>query len=193
MTHTDQPESCTLRPTTLGSQVICVQCGPECECTVCLPDNKTTDTTDTTDKIYALWYGGYSYSAPDMSDLEVFDSVEQAEQVLVDRYWSGLGSTPLAINYADGRQEYTAFPCVDGATEMQIYYYDPRSVADHGDYPEPDKIIKLPCRHYYRAGLMYVHEEDLDSVARERARKGQSPPECEKCGEAYRPDGRIDQ
>lgn len=44
------------------------------------------------------------------------------------------------------------------------------------------------CLHSWVGGMIYVHDEDLESVARERAEWG-GTVECEKCDAIYVPDG----
>lgn len=46
------------------------------------------------------------------------------------------------------------------------------------------------CLHAWVAGMMYVHEEDLDSTARERAEWG-GTVECEKCEMTYVPENVV--
>jgi hypothetical protein len=36
----DEPGGCAIRRTSLGGGVICAKCGPDCECTVCLPQDE---------------------------------------------------------------------------------------------------------------------------------------------------------
>lgn len=42
------------------------------------------------------------------------------------------------------------------------------------------------CLHAWVAGMMYVHEEDLEATARDRAEWG-GTVECEKCDMIYAP------
>lgn len=42
--------------------------------------------------------------------------------------------------------------------------------------------ISEECRHSWVAGMMYVHDEDLDAVARMRT------VECERCEVVYSPE-----
>lgn len=76
-------------------------------------------------KVSALWYGGYSFSAPLIIDyLEIFDSIAEAEQEFIDRY-----------NNISGQ-----YPCVSDNTEMHIF----KGI----DIPinEPDLIISIGKR-----------------------------------------------
>lgn len=45
----------------------------------------------------------------------------------------------------------------------------------------------MKCLHAWVAGMMYVDDMDVASVAEERAAKGLSPVECEKCERVYQP------
>lgn len=44
-----------------------------------------------------------------------------------------------------------------------------------------------PCQHSWVSGMMYVDEQDLATVARERAANGSTLPECERCELVYDP------
>jgi hypothetical protein len=88
--------------------------------------------------IYGLWWGGYSYSHSEMEDCEVFDSVEDAQHVLKDRYDSN-GQRHCKVRRADGRVEETLFPAVGQESEIHLYLSDPRESSD----PYPDKRAYL--------------------------------------------------
>lgn len=53
---------------------------------------------------------------------------------------------------------------------------------------ESEETEPKDCRHSYVAGMLYVHDEDLDTIAETRKAKGLSPIECEKCDKVYDPD-----
>lgn len=93
--------------------------------------------------IYALWWGGCSYSHGDMdTDLEVFTSVTAAGTALQDRYHSN-GVWRQTFRYADGRTESSLLPSVDAlTTQMDVYLYDPRAVVA----PYPDVRLTLGPR-----------------------------------------------
>lgn len=84
--------------------------------------------------VYAMWYGGYSYSYGEIpEDLEVFPSIRAAGEALRARYESN-GWRTAPVHYADGRQALTLFPAVDTTCSMDIYRYDPRTA--HEPYPD---------------------------------------------------------
>lgn len=93
--------------------------------------------------IYAMWWGGCSYSYGELDrDLEVFTSVQRAGEALQERYASGGGYT-VPMVYADGRSERTLTPAVTAHdTSMTVYLYDPRQVVD----PYPDIRLTLGPR-----------------------------------------------
>jgi hypothetical protein len=73
-------------------------------------------------KVYALWFGGSSYSAPEVArDTEEFRSIKQAKRIFDCR--------------EDNSDGYT--PCVE-SSEMQLFFSDPRESSD----PYPDRIIR---------------------------------------------------
>lgn len=39
----DTERGCTLGPSTLGSQVVCIECGDDCECYVCVPYDEESE------------------------------------------------------------------------------------------------------------------------------------------------------
>lgn len=53
-------------------------------------------------------------------------------------------------------------------------------------FDQTDETPKA-CRHSWVAGMMYVSDEDVASVAEERAAKGIRPVECETCEKVYAP------
>lgn len=74
--------------------------------------------------------------------------------------------------------EINAAHALAGHVEDLLEWLDKGGFAPGGDEP--------PCQHSWVAGMMVVHPEDLDMVARERARHGETV-ECAKCEEVYRP------
>lgn len=63
---------------------------------------------------------------------------------------------------------------------------------DRQQRPSSNNIVDgsalTECSHEWVAGMMIVHPEDLDQVARERSRmRGCSPVTCSKCDEEYLP------
>jgi len=82
-------------------------------------------------KVYGMWYGGSSYTAPnqfDRRDVEEFKSLAHAKYVFEQRFF-------------DSR-----YPCVGDDAEMQIFFYDP---FEDGD-AYPDRIIKQGPRRGIR-------------------------------------------
>jgi hypothetical protein len=49
-----------------------------------------------------------------------------------------------------------------------------------------EEFTPYECMHSGVAGMMYVHDEDLDIVAAQRAANGAGPIECGKCDAVYR-------
>ena len=88
-------------------------------------------------KVYGLWWGGSSYAVPDMSSLEVFDSIEHAETALGERFATG-GFFPQTFHFANGIKDSVLCPTVDENTQITLYLSLPNS-----DDPYPDKIITL--------------------------------------------------
>ena len=77
-------------------------------------------------KVYAVWYGGPSYSAPYVQDhTEEFDSIQEAK----DTFWRRADFDPY-------------YPCVEDS-EMQLFFYDPR---DNTVDPYPDRILTMGPR-----------------------------------------------
>lgn len=88
--------------------------------------------------IYALWYGGASYSPGEISrDLEVFETIEDAAIEADNRRKCG-DWYACDFRYADGRVEQSKCPAVGDDSEMQVWYIDPREDRD----PYPDRLIK---------------------------------------------------
>jgi hypothetical protein len=56
----------------------------------------------------------------------------------------------------------------------------------HADAIQALRLELDPCAHSWVAGMMYVHEEDLDTVYAARAARGETI-ECENCDQVYRP------
>jgi hypothetical protein len=77
-------------------------------------------------RVYALWYGGSNYAAPEIKDREEFRSLRAAKAA----FWRRADFDPY-------------YPCVDkeGCT-MEVYRTDPAGMADS----YPDLIIKLGPR-----------------------------------------------
>jgi hypothetical protein len=88
-------------------------------------------------KVYGLWYGGASYSAPDHADLELFDSIEAAKEELRSRF-NGRGK----INYVNSELDECGTPGVDETSEMLLFIMD--AVPEQGEYP--DFVLKFGPR-----------------------------------------------
>jgi hypothetical protein len=85
-------------------------------------------------KVWTLWYGGASYAAPGVDDIEEFSSLADAKEIFRLRCDCGawLG-TPL----------YT--PCVDAeTTRMHVFHHDPREEAPVDLYP--DRVLAMGPR-----------------------------------------------
>lgn len=78
-------------------------------------------------KVYALWYGGSSYAAPTLDDLEEFDSCKEARYRFQARYDNNSYGEPDT-------------PCVSDESEMHIFKSRP------GSDPYPDLILKFGPR-----------------------------------------------
>lgn len=98
-------------------------------------------------KVYGLWHGGTSYSSPENSDLEMFDSIGAAKSEFQTRYLSGRYNH---FRYADGRTNRLDTPAVDETSEMWIFLADPRESSD-GDW-YPDRTITIGARGGVRVG-----------------------------------------
>jgi len=74
--------------------------------------------------VYGLWYGGSSYSAPSVEDVEFFETVEQA----IDEFFRR-------------KNNQRVYPCVDEETcSMQIFIdNDPRVALD--PYPDSELVF----------------------------------------------------
>jgi len=78
-------------------------------------------------KVWTLWYGGASYSAPSVyreEDIEEFDSIKSAK-------W--------AFEARAGYDPY--YPCIDDSSEMHVFFKNPFNVKEY-----PDGIIYLGPR-----------------------------------------------
>ena len=77
-------------------------------------------------KTWGLWYGGSSYSAPDVErDTEEFDSIRHAKDAFDSRY----SGDPY-------------YPAVDDTSEMWLFFSDPREMSD----VYPDRVLKFGPR-----------------------------------------------
>ena len=90
-------------------------------------------------QVYALWYGGYGrYAAPSVdSDLEVFDSVEDAAIECDNRYRTG-DHFKCDVRPVGARPYIAYFPDVGTDSGMHVFLEDPRDATD----PYPDYIIE---------------------------------------------------
>lgn len=78
-------------------------------------------------KVYGLWYGGSSYSAPEVErDTEEFNSIQEAKDTFQRRY---------------DNDDY-ATPCVSDESEMHLFFSDPREMDD----PYPDRVLRFGPR-----------------------------------------------
>lgn len=84
-------------------------------------------------KWFGLWHGGANYSAPDMSHLETFDSIEEAKHALWEREATGYFSR-VPFKYAGGETVEVHTPNVDKDSEIHLYAGDPRLSRD--SYPD---------------------------------------------------------
>lgn len=73
-------------------------------------------------KVFAQFYGGSSYAAPDVDDVEEFQSLAAASDALRERI--------------AGQDSY--FPAVSDDAQFTIFFYDPRGEFD----AYPDRIIR---------------------------------------------------
>jgi hypothetical protein len=79
-------------------------------------------------KVYGLWCGGSSYSAPEVErDTEEFDSIQEAKGTFQRRY---------------DNDDYPATPCVSDESEMHLFFSDPREMDD----PYPDRVLRFGPR-----------------------------------------------
>ena len=75
-------------------------------------------------RVYALWYGGPSYGAPEIVDREEFKSLASARRAY------------------ESRAEFDPYyPCVE-ESEMQIFKSDPAKSTD----PYPDLVLTMGPR-----------------------------------------------
>lgn len=75
-------------------------------------------------KVFGLWYGGYNYANPELTDAEEFASIQDA----VDTFWRRADFDP-------------EFPCVE-SPEMMLYRVNPASIPD----PYPDFRLTIGPR-----------------------------------------------
>lgn len=88
-------------------------------------------------RIYGLWHGGSSYSAPYVADdVEVFDSIDAALEACRTRMYQGHWA-PQDFQYLNRAPESTLTPCVEGSS-MHVFYVDPT----HSPDPYPDAVIE---------------------------------------------------
>ena len=80
-------------------------------------------------KCWGLWYGGNSYVSPTFEDMEEFNSIQHAKNVVEGRYEGDDGSGMRT-------------PAVDDSSEMHLYLTAPDKLND----TYPDKIIKFGPR-----------------------------------------------
>lgn len=74
--------------------------------------------------VYVLWHGGPNYADPWLTDhLEVFDTVEEAHDALLDRERNGHWC-PQRVRRVNGTEEHTLFPCVQNSY-MDVYFENP--------------------------------------------------------------------
>ena len=96
-------------------------------------------------KVCGVWFGGSSYRTPEASDLEVFDSIEEAQDIFAARR---AGFDPISG---------LATPVVDGESRMWLFFEEPevvsQALADGDAYP--DMIVRF--------------DDDVEDVAVEEA------------------------
>jgi len=93
-------------------------------------------------RVWALWHGGASYSAPYVADhLEVFPSITAAREAFTGRYSSGHGYCQT-FNYVHQDMAHVFTPGVDETSEMWLWLYDPTDTPD----PYPWKILRYGRR-----------------------------------------------
>lgn len=87
----------------------------------------------------------------------------------------------IAIREWQARLDNPALASLREETEAQIRIA--QHMKDRVDGKESEPIVNEPreCEHSWVAGLMYVHDEDLDAVAKIR------PITCERCDAVYDP------
>lgn len=89
--------------------------------------------------VFVLWHGGHSYSPPEMSDLERFDSISDAKSEFETRHVSGRFNR-FAYVHKPATRDNT--PAVDETSEMHVFYADPTN----SDDPYPDARIYIGPR-----------------------------------------------
>lgn len=102
-------------------------------------------------KVYALWYGGSSYSSPDpLHDVETFPSIAHAARRLADRYNSN-STRPAWFAYANRPHASSYVPAVTHDSELRLYLADPDAYTDHAGRIDladcyPDRIVRFGPR-----------------------------------------------
>lgn len=86
--------------------------------------------------VYALWYGGSSYSVPHVTDLETFESVDAASEALLSRYAHGHWQEQ-EFSFTNKSAVSDLTPAVNEQSEMQIFLAEPTE-----DY-YPDSILSI--------------------------------------------------
>ena len=91
--------------------------------------------------IFGLWHGGSNYSAPELTDAEIFPSIVAATDALRDRADSGHWC-PQTFAYADGRTVTTLTPCASDGATMALYVSNPATTDD----PYPFRLLTIGPR-----------------------------------------------
>jgi len=91
-------------------------------------------------RVWALWHGGSSYSAPTMADLEEFSSISAAREAFTHRFNGGRWASEF--RYVNREWEGAATPGVGEDSTMTLWLYDPTNVED----PYPWRIIQHGAR-----------------------------------------------
>lgn len=90
-------------------------------------------------QIFAVWYGGSSYSGGDFTDsIEMFNSVDEAISACQSRVVSGHWS-PQEFDFLNRDNEKVLTPCVDETSFMHVFKSDPTGSHD----PCPDFLIEM--------------------------------------------------
>ena len=95
--------------------------------------------------VYATMYAN-GYSNPwQECDVEVFDSIRDAKNGLLDRYNT---SSPVRVRRMDGTDEWVSFPCMGSDVMFNVWIFrgpvrkDPEFV-NPGDWPHERWTIKV--------------------------------------------------
>lgn len=89
-------------------------------------------------KVWALWHGGSSYSAPYVAtDVEAFASITAARDAFTHRYNGGRWASEF--RYVNREWDAAATPGVDESSTMTLWLYDPTEDTD----PYPWKILSI--------------------------------------------------